>query len=211
MVIGALLLACMALPFNLHAKTTQKVKVKACVGQYALCAASTGTPTGRDIRVRAFDGTWQTFPEALVVCPILKGVQIAGLNSGTMGNSCKAPKGKVYSTYSPQGTYPQEANGFNPDNQTAKFQECAPQNTTIHTTSFPNGATQNISQCWSMVCDINPVSAYGVPTANCHCPIGATANGELIAQNVPSITQAGQGDATACSQNPVSFPLINKQ
>lgn len=200
----------MIMSVPLFVQAAPAVKVKACVGEYALCAASTGVPTNKTIRVRAFDGTWQEFPEALVVCPILKGVQIAGLNSGTMGNSCKAPKGKVYSTYSPQFNYPQDANGFKPDNQRAKFQECPPANITINTSTFPSGQTQAISQCWSMVCDVNPVSDYGVPTANCHCPIGETSQGGLIAQNVPSLTQAGQGNASACNQYPVALPLVDQ-
>ena len=156
----------------------------------------------------------QVFPEALVVCPILKDVAIAGLNSGTMGNPCKAPKSKVYSTWSPQTIYPQEASNFSTDtikDQKMVIQQCAPQNTTIHTSTYPNGATQAISQCWSMVCDVNPVSEYGVPTANCHCPIGQSPQGGgLIEQGIPSITGAGHGDSIACSQYPVSAPEINQ-
>ena len=50
-----------------------------------------------------------------------------------------------------------------------------------------------------MVCDVNPISEYGVPTANCYCPIGQFGQGGLIEQNVPSITGAGQGDAMTCN------------
>ncbi len=199
------------IPWGVQAKPA--AKVKACVGEYALCAASTGRPTGKTITVRAWDGSMQVFPEALVVCPILKGVAIAGLNSGTMGNRCKAPKGKVYSTWSPKTIYPQEASNFSTatlKDQKMVVQQCAPQDMTIHTSTFPNGATQAISQCWSMVCDVNPVSEFGVPTANCYCPIGQYAQGGLIEQGVSSITGAGQGDSRACNQYPVSAPEINQ-
>ena len=76
---------------------SSRVNLKVCKGEFALCASSTGALTGKTITIRSFDGKTQPFPETIVMCPILKGPSIAALNSNTMGSSCRAPKGHVYS------------------------------------------------------------------------------------------------------------------
>ena len=199
----------LALSWNV-AQAAPAPKVTLCIGEYALCAASTGKLTGKNITVRTPDGQYQEFPEADVVCPILKGVSIAGLNTGTMKNRCKAPAGKVYSTYAPKLAYPQEANQFSTSStkaELAKPQVCAPQPFTINTASFASGATQAISQCWSMKCDKNIDPVNGVATATCHCPVGEDPQGGLISPTDFSVTEAGQGDPTACTRFPVSAPF----
>src|SRR5215468_10302235 len=47
-----------------------------CPGNYALCSASTCTPTGNKIQV---NGATQLFPEANCTCPVFSGVAIADL------------------------------------------------------------------------------------------------------------------------------------
>lgn len=200
-------------------------KLTLCKGRFALCASSTGTLSGRDITVIAPPvapskyGKEVTFPETTVICPIVDGTSIAYLNTGTMGNSCNAPEGKVYSLFAPKFHYPQEAVNFltNTGNPTTSLeatkmvlQDCAPQPLTITTPSFPSGGnTQAISQCWSMVCEIGDV-INGTPTANCSCPLGESPQGGLITPTISSVTGAGQGNPTACEQNPVSAPLQNQ-
>lgn len=185
-----------------------KAKIKICEGEYALCASSTGALTGNTIRVRSFDGTWQEFPETKVMCPILKGPSIAGLNSNTMGNKCKAPKGFVYSLFWPKLAYPQE--GQNWEVAKTVTQTCEPQPTTIVTKTYPQGVnTQKISQCWSMRCKKAGLASNGVPLAECSCALGESPTGGPIDPEASSVTGAGDGvpGNDACTQNPVSAAL----
>lgn len=192
----------------MSAHAAPKAKIKICEGEYALCASSTGALTGDTIRVRTFDGTWQEFPETKVMCPILKGPSIAGLNSNTMGNKCKAPKGYVYSLFWPKLAYPQEAQGW----EVAKTvtQTCSPQPTNIVTKTYPQGVdTQKISQCWSMKCKKAGLSSNGVALAECSCALGESPTGGPIDPEASSMTGAGDGvpGNDACTQNPVSAAL----
>ena len=57
-----------------------------CNGEYALCAASGSTPTGKTITVKG-----KVFQEGMAVCPVLTGRSIA--NPALMNNSCDAPAG----------------------------------------------------------------------------------------------------------------------
>ena len=176
--------------------------ITTCRGEYALCASSTGTLTGRNITVTTSTETNQIFPETLVVCPILRGTSIGYLNVGTMGNSCKAPSGSVYSLYSTQYIYPQEAKQFQIG--ATKLQICLPQDTTINTTTWSNQATQALSQCWNMKCSINAKKINGAKTANCLCAMGESPTGGLIPASLNSVTGAGMGNSAACSQYPVA-------
>src|SRR5215510_1396250 len=86
-----------------------------CVGDYALCAASTCTPTGGTIEVNTATGT-APFPAAECTCPIFNGPALADVNGGNMVGHCDPPKvvnGKptddgVWSLYAPIGHIPQE-------------------------------------------------------------------------------------------------------
>lgn len=171
-----------------------------CEGEYALCAASTGVPTNRDITVIAVDGTSQTYPEIAVKCPILHGKSIAGLNVGTMGPSCTPPKGKVYSLFSFDQTYPQAAHDFShkPEDMKTVYQVCG--------ASLNLGKT--ISQCWSMVCDVDKERTNGTKTATCYCPAGEGILGGALPAGISFLTPAGAGDAAACSQYPVALPIM---
>src|SRR5262249_52277605 len=54
---------------------------RACPGEFALCAASTCTPTGNQIDVNTEGGT-ASFPEAMCTCPIFPGPGLADVNGG---------------------------------------------------------------------------------------------------------------------------------
>ena len=71
-----------------------------CNGEYALCAASGSTPTGKMITVKG-----KVFQEGMAVCPVLTGRSVA--NGALMNNSCDAPTGKVWSLFSTVSEAPQ--------------------------------------------------------------------------------------------------------
>ena len=54
-----------------------------CPGEFALCAASTCTPTGRKIEVNTATGH-APFDEAKCTCPIFPGPGLADVNGGNM-------------------------------------------------------------------------------------------------------------------------------
>ena len=130
----------------------QAQTIAICKGQYALCAASSTTPTGNLIKVNG-----KTFKEGVAVCPILTGDAIA--NMDLMGGSCDAPKGKVWSLFGvpPQTAYPQ-----------APSWAVAP----AEFRSFTVGTTPDtgMSNMWSFLCTKGEV-VNGVQLANCHGPI----------------------------------------
>jgi hypothetical protein len=176
------------------AQTTPTIAL--CDGDYALCAASTCTRTGKTITTN--DG--QTWPEVICTCPILKGKAIADLTGGNMKGSCAAPTGQVWSLFAPKVFYPQEASNFvtTPKSATkASVQACSGK--------FAPGSTN----CWSMICNIGK-TINGSPTAECKCPI------RQIQFGTEFLTEAGQGDQSVCTQHPVAAPdiftesLINK-
>jgi len=124
-----------------------------CNGQYALCAASGASPTGKKMIING-----KTFQEGMAVCPVLTGSAIADLD--LMNGSCDAKPGTVWSLFGvPTVTsYPQA-----PDwsNQPAAFR------------SFVIGNTPQtqISNMWSYLCQIQPEKVNGVTLASCYGPI----------------------------------------
>jgi hypothetical protein len=64
-----------------------------CLGDFALCAASTCTPDGKKIAV---NGTTTLFDEAQCTCPIFPGPSIADVVGGNMKGSCQPPRMKGY-------------------------------------------------------------------------------------------------------------------
>jgi hypothetical protein len=168
------------------AQTTPTIAL--CDGDYALCAASTCTRTGKTITTN--DG--QVWPEVVCTCPILKGKAIADLTGGNMKGSCAAPSGQVWSLFAPKVFYPQEASNFvtTPKSATkASVQACSGK--------FAPGSTN----CWSMICNIGK-TINGSPTAECKCPI------QQIKFGTEFLTEAGQGDASVCTQHPVAAPDV---
>lgn len=156
-----------------------------CTGKFALCAASTCTPTGKMIATTL----GESYPEVECRCPILEGTALADTQAGNMTGSCDIPKpGTVWSLFAPRVFYPQEASGFSPRPQDmrAKVQMCGAE--------LNQG--YNASNCFSFICD-----DLGNGLASCRCPMGQ------VPANTAFLTEAGQGNPQACQQHPVSLPL----
>lgn len=153
-----------------------------CEGDYALCAASAVTPTGKTITV---NGT--AFKEGRAVCPVLTGQAIANL--ALMNGSCKAPRGKVWSLFSPVKSYPQAPSW---DVAPAVFRSFV-------TTDKPGGGMSNM---WSFSCDLQPQPVNGVQLANCFGPMNESPwNDAAVPPGTVSFTQAPVGAANPVGGN----------
>ena len=156
-----------------------------CKGNYALCAASTCTPTGKTIT----GNNGVAYPEVECRCPILNGDAMADTSAGNMKGTCTPTDSKhVWSLFAPKVHYPQEANNFSkrPSKQRAIVQACA--------SSLNLG--DKSSNCFSWNCVKGP---DGV--AICSCPAGQ------VPPATAFLTEAGQGNPDACYQYPVSLPI----
>ena len=124
-----------------------------CHGQYALCAASDTTLTGKTMKVGN-----RTFREGVAVCPILEGDAVADLD--LMNGSCDIAPGKVWSLFGipPATNYPQ-APSWSP--APAQFR------------SFTIGktATTGMSNMWSYPCVIQTQPVNGTRLASCYGPV----------------------------------------
>ena len=133
---------------TIHAQT-----IAICKGEYALCAASPTTLTGKSISVAG-----KTFKEGVAVCPVLSGMAVA--NMELMQGSCDAPKGKVWSLFGvpPQTAYPQAPSWTV---QPAVFR------------SFTVGNTPStgMSNMWSFLCEKQAKQVNGVTLASCYGPV----------------------------------------
>ena len=138
------LLLLLLLPVNVFA-----ADLMICNGEYALCAASGSTPTGKKIMVRG-----KEFAEGMAVCPVLTGRSVA--NGALMKNSCDAPPGKVWSLFSTVSEAPQ-----------APTWAVAP---LVHRT-FVLSKTEGMSNQWSFLCDKQVKKVNGVTLASCYGPI----------------------------------------
>ena len=132
------------LPVNVFA-----ADLMVCNGEYALCAASGSTPTGKTITVKG-----KVFQEGMAVCPVLTGRSVA--NGALMNNSCNAPPGKVWSLFSTVSEAPQ-----------APTWAVAP---LVHRT-FVLSKTEGMSNMWAMICDKQAKKVNGVQLASCYGPI----------------------------------------
>lgn len=167
--------------------STSNVQLAICKGEFALCAASTCTPTGGNITLN----NGKVKPEVACRCPILRGPSLADLTGGNMQGSCRPPApGTVWSLFFPRLNYPQEATGFtsDPKKNNVVFQSCS--------ASLMQGA--NAANCFSFLCEKEPGN-NGI--AVCKCPIGQSP------ANTTFLTEAGQGNPAACFQSPVSLPV----
>jgi hypothetical protein len=120
-----------------------------CNGEYALCAASGSTPTGKMITVKG-----KKFQEGLAICPVLTGRSIA--NPNLMNSSCDAPPGKVWSLYSTVSEAPQ-----------APSWAVAP----MVQRTFVSSKTEGMSNQWSFLCEKQAKPVNGVQLASCYGPI----------------------------------------
>ena len=135
------LLLLLLLPFSVSA-----ADLMICNGEYALCAASGSTPTGKRIMVKG-----KEFAEGMAVCPVLTGRSIA--NPALMNNSCDAPAGKVWSLFSTVSEAPQ-----------APTWAVAP---LVHRT-FVLSKTEGM---WSFICNKQTKKTNNVQLASCYGPI----------------------------------------
>jgi hypothetical protein len=170
-----------------------------CGGYFALCAASTCTPTGGQITVRTATGGTATFPEADCTCPVLLGPSIANLAGGNMQGSCEPPgPGQIWSTFQPRPNIPQALTNWVPTSPEA----AAPP---LFCPKSPPLGNQSVN-CFSFLCD-SQTYINNVPVVTCHCPIGESLAGTPVAPATAFLTQAGQGDPAYCAMHPVSGPL----
>ena len=155
------------LPFSVAA-----ADLMICNGEYALCAASGSTPTGKKIMVKG-----QSFAEGMAICPVLTGRSIA--NPALMNNSCDAPPGKVWSLFSTVSEAPQ-----------APSWAVAP----LVKRSFILGKDWGMSNQWSFLCDKQVKKVNGVQLASCYGPINESpfTNGH-IKPGTTIITDAPSG------------------
>lgn len=186
MAIIALICACLILaatPARAFPIGSSQRKLTICHDTtFALCAASTCTATG------GFITDNQGIPHKAVscTCPILTGDNIADLNGGNMQGSCtSSDPDVVFSTYEFSESFPQFVDGTWEPDQTAVIQVCPSQ--------------YSFSQCWNWKCT-RIESQNGVELAQCTCPLEKT--------SYSFVTQAGQGDPSACADLPVGGPLF---
>jgi hypothetical protein len=156
--------------------TIKAQTITICKGEYALCAASPTTLTGKTITVSG-----KTFKEGVAVCPVLTGAAVA--NMDLMQGSCNAPKGKVWSLFGvpPQTAYPQA-----PDwsVQPAVFR------------SFKVGdtPTTGMSNMWSFLCTKQTKQVNGVTLASCYGPVMESPwTGNHVVPGETAFTQAPVG------------------
>lgn len=172
---------------------------RVCRGQYALCAASTCTPTGNNITVNVAGGGTASFPEVSCTCPVYDGPAIADVTGGNMHGTCNAPgKGQVWSLYWPKTNIPQAINNWSrkPADTAVEFQLC--------------GDNENVgasfANCFSFACTLDKKRQNGVKTATCFCPMGENLDGSPVAADTPVLTPAGQCNSDICTQHPVGAP-----
>ena len=186
-----------------------KTGLTQCQGEFALCAASTCTPTGKKIKVNEDGGkTSRLYEEASCTCPIIdkkiaeaNGVDLVGLaavNEGNMKGSCDRPgPGKIWSYFASGITfYPQQSATppFAP--RQAVGQAC------------PVGSVG--TNCWNFECTVDKPQPGSPRTATCFCPIGESYIGHKANPNDELATMAGgysSPQAQACRQLPVSGPI----
>jgi hypothetical protein len=166
-----------------------------CDGYFALCAASTCTPSGKQITVRTATGGTATFPEADCTCPVLLGPSIANLAGGNMQGSCDPPgPGQIWSSYQVTNSIPQAITNWVP---TLPESKAVP----LFCPRRLNLGNQ-YAQCFSFACD-SETYINNVPVVTCHCAIGATLAGTPAKSHSSFVTQAGQGDPAFCAEHPV--------
>ena len=152
---------------------------KICQGEFALCAASSATPTGKNIQVNTADGK-VPFPEAVAVCPVLRGNAVADVAGGNMDGDCRAPgKNQVWSLFSPRQHFPQA-----PDWKPVKAQ---------FRTFLTGEGTAGMSNMFSFACTLEPKRVNGVRLAKCYGPVHESVAGKPVPDGTTVVTQAPVG------------------
>ena len=153
-----------------------------CHGQYALCAASPTTPTGKTMVIKGV-----TFQEGVSVCPVLKGKSIGDRN---LIGSCKPPKGAntVWSLFSTEMNYPQAPSWAVVKAQPRTFVTAA--------------GDAGMANQWSYPCVIRPKKVNGATLADCLGPINESPwNGAVVPVGASVVTSAPVGSAYAVGGN----------
>lgn len=220
-ILASLAVAIAALAFGFHAAPVQaasKTSIELCSSnqpegyEFALCAASTCTPTGKRIAVNTPGGGKRWFREAVCTCPVLNtkdtGPAIANVNGGNMQGSCARPNvATVWSLYSVVSPFPQATAGW----QSVK--------------AYPHACSASLNQgreyanCFSFKCDnIREQQVQGggtIKVSDCHCPLGEDVFSALPTSPATSFfTDAGgaasdgseassEAQQAACYQHPV--------
>ena len=156
--------------------TIKAQTIAICKGEYALCAASPTTLTGKTITVAG-----KTFKEGVAVCPVLTGDAVANIT--LMQGSCNAPKGKVWSLFGvpPQTAYPQA-----PD--------WAVQPAVFRSFKVGDTPTTGMSNMWSFLCEKQTKQVNGVTLASCYGPVMESPwTGNHVVPNETAFTQAPVG------------------
>jgi hypothetical protein len=167
-----------------------------CNGYFALCAASTCTPTGKQIAVNKATGGTANFPEADCTCPVILGPSFANLSGGNMQGSCEPPgPGQIWSEYQLRPNIPQALTNWVPTLPEAAVQ--------VQLCPASLNLGNQYAQCFSMSCDTETY-INNVPVVTCHSAIGATLTGTPAASRSPVLIEAGQGDQAFCAEHPVS-------
>ena len=176
-----------------HAQTIPEGLEK-CTGDFALCAASTCTPTGNTITIKG-----KVYPEAVCECPVINGNSLADVDGGNMQGSCdRLDETQVWSLFSYKRYLPQEIANWH-DRRT-KVQECSADLKLGH---------QSVN-CFSMSCEITGY-ANGTVIASCSCPIGQSVTNDRIPPETTFLIQSGQGDPAYCAKNPVAVtPFLTR-
>jgi hypothetical protein len=163
-----------------------------CSGYFALCAASTCTPTGNKIAVNTITGDTRKFDEADCTCPVVLGESLADLAGGNMQGSCEPPgPGQLWSEYQIRLGIPQAITNWVPhlpEDLAGPPQTCS---------------GNQYAQCYSMACD-DEHYINNVPVVTCHCAIGATLFGIPARPDSSFTILAGQGHPRFCFEHPVS-------
>ena len=147
-----------------------------CSGEYALCAASSTTPTGKTIVINGV-----TFQEGVSVCPVLTGESVG---DAALIGTCAPPNGDrtVWSLFSLEMDYPQ-----------------APTWEVVHATPRLFVTTEGeggMSNQWSYPCVIRPIEINGAKLADCLGPINESpAGGGVVPVGSTVLTSAKIGSA----------------
>lgn len=171
-----------------------------CKGDYALCAASPTTPTGKMMTVNG-----KQFREGMAVCPVLNGNSIANLKlmnrTVNADGSCDTPdhtKKTVWSLFGvpPETSYPQ-----------APSWAVAP----AAFRSFTIGTTPEtgMSNMWSFPCEVQAQPINGAKLASCYGPIMESPwTGNHVKPGQLGFTQAADGAIYPVGGNAISLDSI---
>jgi len=151
-----------------------------CHQEFALCAASSSTPTGKMITVNVESGGTAQFPEMVAVCPILHGPAIADVAGGNMKGSCDQPgPGQVWSLYQYRDKFPQAPDWSRSDKATIR--------------TFVTGVDNGLSNMFSFSCKLEPKRVGSVKLAKCYGPANENIAGAAVLPGTAVVTQAPMG------------------